>query len=75
MGFFSFLKYTSIIFAAHLATSCGAPFENHCCNLRIVAVITVLPSSRPFSSPARHVSATHNMRHAIALRFQYFNKV
>jgi hypothetical protein len=29
MGFFSFLKYTFIIFAAHLATSCGAPFENH----------------------------------------------
>jgi hypothetical protein len=33
MGFFSFLKYTFIIFAAHLATSCGAPFENHCCKL------------------------------------------
>jgi hypothetical protein len=30
MGFFSFLKYAFIIFAAHLATSCGAPFENHC---------------------------------------------
>jgi hypothetical protein len=30
MGFFSFLKYTFIIFAAHLATSCCAPFENHC---------------------------------------------
>jgi hypothetical protein len=30
MGFFSFLKYTFIIFAADLATSCGAPFENHC---------------------------------------------
>jgi hypothetical protein len=29
MGFSSFLKYTFIIFAAHLATSCGAPFENH----------------------------------------------
>jgi hypothetical protein len=29
MGFFSFLKYTFVIFAAHLATSCGAPFENH----------------------------------------------
>jgi hypothetical protein len=29
MGFFSFLKYTFIIFAVHLATSCGAPFENH----------------------------------------------
>jgi hypothetical protein len=29
MGFFSFLKYTFIIFAAQLATSCGAPFENH----------------------------------------------
>jgi hypothetical protein len=29
MGFFSFLKYTFIIFAAHLATSCGAPCENH----------------------------------------------
>jgi hypothetical protein len=29
MGFFSFLKYTFIIFTAHLATSCGAPFENH----------------------------------------------
>jgi hypothetical protein len=28
MGFFSFLKYTSIIFAAHIANSCGAPFEN-----------------------------------------------
>jgi hypothetical protein len=23
-------QYTSIIFAAHLATSCGAPFDNHC---------------------------------------------
>jgi hypothetical protein len=32
MGLFSFLKYTIIIFAAHLATSCGAPFENHCRN-------------------------------------------
>jgi hypothetical protein len=30
MGFFSFLKYTFIIFAAYLATSCGTPFENHC---------------------------------------------
>jgi hypothetical protein len=36
MGFFSFLKYTIVIFVAHLATSCGtpvrrgAPFENHC---------------------------------------------
>jgi hypothetical protein len=30
MGFFSFLKYTVIIFAAHLATSYGSPFENHC---------------------------------------------
>jgi hypothetical protein len=29
MGFFSFLKYTFIIFAAQLATFCGAPFENH----------------------------------------------
>jgi hypothetical protein len=29
MGFFSFLKYTFIIFAAHLATSCVASFENH----------------------------------------------
>jgi hypothetical protein len=29
MGFFSFLKYTFIIFAADLATSCGAQFENH----------------------------------------------
>jgi hypothetical protein len=29
MGFFSFLKYTCKIFAAQLATSCGAPFENH----------------------------------------------
>jgi hypothetical protein len=28
MGFFSFLKYTFIIFAAHLATSRGAPFDN-----------------------------------------------
>jgi hypothetical protein len=30
MGFFSFLKYTFIIFAAHLTTSCGIPFEHHC---------------------------------------------
>jgi hypothetical protein len=30
MGFFSFLKYAFVIFAAHLAISCGAPFENHC---------------------------------------------
>jgi hypothetical protein len=30
MEFFLFLKYTFIIFAAHLATSCGAQFENHC---------------------------------------------
>jgi hypothetical protein len=30
MGFFSYLKYSFIIFAAHLATSFGAPFENHC---------------------------------------------
>jgi hypothetical protein len=29
VGFFSFLKYAFTIFAAHLATSCGAPFENH----------------------------------------------
>jgi hypothetical protein len=29
-GFFSFLKYTFIIFAAQLATSCGPPFENYC---------------------------------------------
>jgi hypothetical protein len=29
MSFFSFFKYTFIIFAAQLATSCGAPFENH----------------------------------------------
>jgi hypothetical protein len=29
MGFFSFLKYNFIIFPAHLATSCGALFENH----------------------------------------------
>jgi hypothetical protein len=29
MGFLSFLKYTFIIFAAHLATFRGAPFENH----------------------------------------------
>jgi hypothetical protein len=29
MGFFSFLKYTLTIFAAHLVTSCGAPFANH----------------------------------------------
>jgi hypothetical protein len=32
MGFFSFLKYTSITFAAHLATSWGPPFENHLCS-------------------------------------------
>jgi hypothetical protein len=30
MGFFSFLKYTFIIFEAHLASSCGSPFENRC---------------------------------------------
>jgi hypothetical protein len=30
MGFFSFLKYTFMILAAHLVTSCGKPFENHC---------------------------------------------
>jgi hypothetical protein len=30
MGYLSLLKYTFIIFAAHLATSCGAPFEIHC---------------------------------------------
>jgi hypothetical protein len=30
MGFFSFLKYIFIIFAAHFVTSCGAPIENHC---------------------------------------------
>jgi hypothetical protein len=30
MRFLSFLKYSFIIFAAQLATSCGAPFENHC---------------------------------------------
>jgi hypothetical protein len=39
MGFFSFLKYTFIIFAAYLATFCGA-FENHwsitCKNLTTV---------------------------------------
>jgi hypothetical protein len=29
MGFFSYLKYTFLIFAAHLTTSRGAPFENH----------------------------------------------
>jgi hypothetical protein len=29
MGFFSFLKYSFIIFVAHLATSCRTPFENH----------------------------------------------
>jgi hypothetical protein len=30
MGFFSFLKYTFIIFTSNLATSCGALFKNHC---------------------------------------------
>jgi hypothetical protein len=30
MGLCSFLKYTFIIFAAHPATSCGPPSENHC---------------------------------------------
>jgi hypothetical protein len=30
MGFFSFLKYTFVMFAAQLDTSCGAPFETHC---------------------------------------------
>jgi hypothetical protein len=30
MGFLSFLKYTYIIFSAHLATSCSAPFDIHC---------------------------------------------
>jgi hypothetical protein len=29
MGFFRFLKYICMIFAAHLATSCGVPFEKH----------------------------------------------
>jgi hypothetical protein len=29
MRFFSFLKYTLIIFAVHLATSCSSPFENN----------------------------------------------
>jgi hypothetical protein len=33
MSFFSFLKYTFIIFAAHLATSGGAPFEYDCLRL------------------------------------------
>jgi hypothetical protein len=33
MGFFSFLKYTFITFVAHLATSCGAPCENHWFNV------------------------------------------
>jgi hypothetical protein len=28
MGFFSIIKYTFIIFAAHLATSCASPFED-----------------------------------------------
>jgi hypothetical protein len=41
MGFFSFLKYiTFIIFAAHLATSCGAPFENHWFR-RIIMIFTM----------------------------------
>jgi hypothetical protein len=45
MCFFSFLKYTSIIFAAHLATSCrapvcrGGPFENHCYIVSLVAFV------------------------------------
>jgi hypothetical protein len=30
MSFFSVLKYAFIIFAAHLAISCGPPFGNHC---------------------------------------------
>jgi hypothetical protein len=30
MSFFSFLKYTFIMFEAYLVTSCGPPFENHC---------------------------------------------
>jgi hypothetical protein len=30
MGFFSFLKYTFMIFAAHLATSSGTQSENRC---------------------------------------------
>jgi hypothetical protein len=38
MGFFSFLKYTFIIFAEHIATSCGAPFENHWYNEIIIHV-------------------------------------
>jgi hypothetical protein len=29
IGFFSFLKYTFILFAAHLTTSWGVRFENH----------------------------------------------
>jgi hypothetical protein len=29
MGVFSFLKYTWVTFEAHIATSFGAPFENH----------------------------------------------
>jgi hypothetical protein len=32
MGSFLFLKYTFIIFEAHLATSWGAPLENHWSN-------------------------------------------
>jgi hypothetical protein len=30
-GFLLIFKFIFIIFAAHLATSCSAPFENHCC--------------------------------------------
>jgi hypothetical protein len=61
MGFFSFLKYTFIIFAAHLATSCGAPFENHCprtkftydstarCYSNVVTSYFPVPASRFYS--------------------------
>jgi hypothetical protein len=29
-GFLLIFKIYLVIFAAHLVTSCGAPFENHC---------------------------------------------
>jgi hypothetical protein len=45
MGFFLLLKYIFIIFAAHLAASCGAPFENHC---SIAAVFNFFCSLTPY---------------------------
>jgi hypothetical protein len=68
MDFFSFLKYTFIIFAAHLATSCGPPFENHWSSCSVVTVCNERQQIKQICSPQGKTKYTIRNVYFIVMR-------